>query len=170
MSRERNGRHEARGAVNLLVPGQQTQGRFALVEVTVRPAEEPPLHTHTLEDEVIYVVRGEITVYLDGHAQRCTAGECVLLPKGIEHTYCIESEEATLLILLMPAGFEDYYLEMDRPVEADRYVERLIATSARFGLEIGGPAPSATHRPAAVLTHDREGEDVADQEGLSVKR
>lgn len=161
MSEEGNGQHEARGSVNLLVPGQQTQGRFALVENVVRPAEEPPLHMHTVEDEVIYVLQGEITVYLDGNWRTCAVGDCVLLPRGSEHTYCIESEEATLLILLMPAGFEDYYLEMDRPVEPERYVERMIAASARFGLEIGGPTPSAARRRAAVRIHGREGEDVA---------
>lgn len=132
---------ERGGLVSLLVTGQQTQGRFALVETVVRRAEDPPLHSHTHEDELVYVVQGEVDFYLDGKRLECAAGDCVFLPKGSEHTYCIKSEEARLLVLLMPAGLEGYYQELDKPIDAEQSVERLITVSARYGVEIMGPGP-----------------------------
>jgi quercetin dioxygenase-like cupin family protein len=128
--------------VRLLVAGDQTQNRFALVEIATRSGEEPPLHIHTREDELVYVVRGEVVVHLDGTERRCAAGECALLPMGSEHTWRVDSGEATLLILATPAGLEGYYAALADPVEPDRRVERLIAASARYGVEIVGPAPA----------------------------
>lgn len=130
--------------VRLLAAGDQTQNRFALVEIDARAGEEPPLHIHTREDELVYVVRGEVTVYLDGAERRCAAGECALLPLGSEHTWRVESGEARLLILATPAGLEGYYAALAEPVEPERRVERLIAASARYGVEIVGPAPIGT--------------------------
>jgi quercetin dioxygenase-like cupin family protein len=129
--------------VRLLVAGNQTQGRLALLELAVRPADATPLHAHTREDEVIHVLQGEITVHLDGTWRRCAAGDSVLLPRGSEHAWYVESDEATLLLLLLPAGLEGYYQELARPVEPDRRIERLIAASARYGIEIVGPALSS---------------------------
>ncbi len=130
-----------RARVSLLVTGEQTQGLFALVQTVVRRAEQTPLHAHTLEDECVYVVQGEVTFYLDGNRLDCSAGSCVLLPKGSEHAYCIESEEATLLVLLVPAGLEGSYQELDRFVDAKQDIDRLITVSARYGVNITGPGP-----------------------------
>jgi quercetin dioxygenase-like cupin family protein len=133
------------------VTGEQTQGRFALVEIVVRRTEEPPLHSHTQEDELVYVVEGEITFHLDGKLRGCAAGAFVFLPKGSEHTYCIESEDARLLVLLMPAGLEGYYRELDVPVDTEQDVERLITVSARYGVNITGPNPPAAWNPALSM-------------------
>ncbi len=127
--------------VSLLVTAEQTGGRYALLEMVLRRGEEPPLHSHTREDELVYVLQGEVTFYLGGKRLEREAGECVLLQRGCEHTYCIESEEARLLVLLMPAGLEGYYQELGECSDADRYIERLIAVSARYGVEITGPGP-----------------------------
>lgn len=129
------------GHTTLLVTGEQTQGRFALVETLTRRTEEPPLHSHTQEDELIYVVHGEITVYLDGNRLQCPAGSCVFLPKGSEHTYCIDSEEARLLMLLIPAGLEGYFEELNEFCPADQYIEQLITVSARYGVNLTGSGP-----------------------------
>lgn len=126
---------------NLLVTGDQTQGRFALVETVARHTDETPLHSHSQEDELIYVLNGDVTFYVDGIRLERPAGSCVLLPKGSEHSYSIESEEARLLVLLMPAGLEGYYQEVDEFAGADQDIDRLITVSARYGVYITGPGP-----------------------------
>ena len=133
--------HGGGDPVGLLMTGEQTQGRFALVETVVRRTQEPPLHSHTREDELVYVLSGEVTFYVDGNRLERSAGSCVLLSKGHEHTYCVESGEARLLVLLMPAGLEGYYREVGEYSDAELYIEQLIAVSARYGVEITGPGP-----------------------------
>jgi len=126
---------------NLLMVGDQTRGRFALVETIAWNTDETPLHSHSQEDEIVYVVQGDVTFYVDGDRLERTAGSCMLLPKGSEHTYSVESEEARLLVLLMPAGLEGYYQELNEFVGAEQDIDRLITVSARYGVNITGPGP-----------------------------
>ena len=129
------------------VAGEETGGRFALVETRQQRGDGPPRHVHTREDEVVYVLEGRLTVYLGEEPLDAPAGTCVLLPRGGEHTYRVESEEARLLVFLLPAGLEGCYRELDQaaraadgaPDKGSHQVERLVATAARYGVEITGP-------------------------------
>lgn len=129
-------------STSLLVTGEQTGGRVALLETTVTGTQELPLHAHIHEDELIYVVHGEVTFYRDGMRLEGPAGTCVLLPKGSEHTYRVASSEARLLVMLMPAGLERYYQELDDVTETTHYTERLITVSAKYGVRMTGPGPT----------------------------
>ncbi len=133
--------HRRGDLVRVLMTGEETGGSYSLLETVVRLGQEPPLHVHAREDELIYVLKGEVTFYKGGNRLDCGAGDYVFLPKGCEHTYCVESGDARLLVLLTPAGLEGYYQEIGRQVDAERYVERLITVSARYGVEITGPGP-----------------------------
>ena len=134
-------------AVRVPVAGEETGGCFALVETRARRGEGPPRHVHTREDEVVYVLEGRLIIYRAEERVDAPAGACVLLPRGGEHTYRVESEEARLLIFLMPAGLEGCYRELDwaaetpdgAPGEGSHRVERLVATAARYGVEITEP-------------------------------
>ena len=117
--------------MNLLVTAEETQGRFALVEIGVRRGEQSPTHSHTLEDEPVYVLEGEATFYLGDKRLAREDRECVLLPRGSEHTYRIESEQVGLIVLLMPAGLEGYYRELDGHRGDEQYIERRVTVAAR---------------------------------------
>ena len=45
----------------IAVSGPQTGGEYATVRYDVVAGDEPPLHTHTREDEMVFVVEGELT-------------------------------------------------------------------------------------------------------------
>src|SRR5947209_1997349 len=45
-------------ATELKLCGEQSGGAWAVVEYRVRVGEEPPIHTHTREDESVYVLDG----------------------------------------------------------------------------------------------------------------
>ncbi len=57
-------------------------GRVAILERVERRGEEPPFHVHTHEDEIVYVLAGTLTYYMDQETHTATAGTCVLLPRG----------------------------------------------------------------------------------------
>ena len=139
---------EGKGAmVSVLLAGEETAGRLAVIETRERRGATPPRHIHTREDEVVYVLEGRVRVYMDGRWLDCPAGSCVFLPRDREHTFTVASEEARLLVLLVPAGLEGYYRELGRPAEQgdgpseDRRldVERLVTITARYGVAITGP-------------------------------
>ena len=156
-------RHQG-ALVRVPVAGEATGGRFALIETRARRGDGPPRHLHTREDEVVYVLEGRLTVYRGEEPLDAPAGTCVLLPRGGEHTYRVESEEARLLVFLLPAGLEGCYRELDQaargadgaPGEGSDQVERLVATAARYGVEITGPGEPC-HRESGRLDEGRDG-------------
>ena len=74
-----------------------------------------------------------------GERRDCPAGTCALLPRGREHSFSVESDEARLLVILVPAGMEGHY--RDRGCRATGDLERLVTEAAGYGVAIAGPAP-----------------------------
>lgn len=139
----------ATGPARILMSGAETGGRFALIQMIVRREHEPPTHLHAREDEVVYVVEGTIVVSVDGERSEYKAGEAVFLPRGQEHGYLLRTDEARLLVLAVPAGIEGFYAGLEAARQDTRYVERLIALAARYGVEITGPSVRENAREEA---------------------
>lgn len=81
--------------------------RLAVVEYTTRSGEEPPDHTHGTEDEMFYLLDGEITFRCGGSTFELTKGGFVFLPRGLEHGYTIPGDDPVrLLAITAPAPGE----------------------------------------------------------------
>jgi quercetin dioxygenase-like cupin family protein len=106
-------------------------------EAVIRPGEEPPMHVHANEDEIIYVLEGHMTFYTEDGAHPGPAGACAVLPRGIPHTFGVDSDRARALVVCSPAGFEGMFAELPAPVD----MERAPAVFARYGLTMVGPNP-----------------------------
>jgi len=105
-------------SAELKLAGEQSGDDWALVEWRVRAGDEPPVHTHTREDETLYVLEGTITAYVGGEKAEVEAGSYVALPKNVPHGLTVRGEEARLLITLEPAGAE-YFLVPRDDTDAD---------------------------------------------------
>jgi mannose-6-phosphate isomerase-like protein (cupin superfamily) len=62
----------------------------------VKVKGEFPLHHHENEDEFFLVWKGKFRVEFRDHVVTLEPGECVLVPRGIEHRTCAD-EEAYIL-------------------------------------------------------------------------
>lgn len=125
----------------VLVSGEDTGRRFAVVETFACRGAEPPRHMHSREDEFVYVLEGRVTFCRDGEPFDGPAGAWLFLPRGSEHTFAVESAYARLLVIVAPAGLEDSLDELDQSAPAADLlsVERLVAAAARYGVAITGP-------------------------------
>lgn len=64
-------------------------------------------HTHDVEFQMIYVLKGSITTELEGTGTvRMEAGSCWLQPPGIRHRVLDYSDDCEVLEIVMPADFE----------------------------------------------------------------
>ena len=125
----------------VLVGGEETEGRSCVVEVSGRGGSMPPLHVHHID--------GEITVYHGADVVRLGAGDTVLAPRGVPHTYRIESETARVLVTGTPAGFERFIeafgtpaprLEIPAdPIEPDFEAVAQLQRDTGYRVEILGP-------------------------------
>ena len=80
-----------------------------------------PLHgggdVDLANDEFFYVLSGEMRVYVDGEVFAVTAGECMFLPRRKPHAFRVTSEEAHVILLVVPGGFLDAINKMNVPAE-----------------------------------------------------
>jgi quercetin dioxygenase-like cupin family protein len=97
-----------------ILRGEQTGGRFALVEHTIAPrALAAPIHSHRNEDEYSYVLSGRMGALVGEEAIEAGPGELVVKPRQIPHAFWNASDEETrVLELISPAGFERYFAEL----------------------------------------------------------
>ena len=140
--------------LTFLATGAETGGRFALVEEVFRKGVTvlPPLHSHSREEESFYVVDGEMIFYVGDQVIPAPAGTLVVMPRGVPHGYAMVTDDARLLNLITPAGFENMFRDLGEPAQElalppptggppDR--ARVAATAAAYGVEMVGPPPVA---------------------------
>jgi quercetin dioxygenase-like cupin family protein len=120
-------------SAELKLSGEQSGSGWAVVEWHLHAGDEPPMHTHTREDETLYVLAGAITAFIADQRIDVEAGSYAALPKNIPHGLAVRGEEARLLITLEPAGAEYFLVPRD---ESD-------TDPARFGLVINEPVPAS---------------------------
>src|SRR4051795_374738 len=77
--------HGGGTSTELKLAGEQSGGDWAVVEWRVRAGDEPPIHTHTREDEALYVLEGAITAYVGDQKIEVEAGSYAALPKDVPH-------------------------------------------------------------------------------------
>jgi quercetin dioxygenase-like cupin family protein len=131
--------------MTFLATGEDTQGQFALIEMVQRKGNVPPPHIHHREDEIFYVLEGELTVSVGDRTMKAVPGTMVFLPRNVQHSFTIESEQARMLVLLTPAGFEGWFKEFSVPAPAMTLppatevayedVQRMLEAALRYGLE-----------------------------------
>src|SRR3982750_3557705 len=68
--------------VTVKATGADTGGRATVVEFLNPPGFAPPLHRHTVEDEMFLLLGGRATFLCDGQRLPAGPGDFVLLPAG----------------------------------------------------------------------------------------
>lgn len=87
-----------------------TGGAFTLIESTT--AGGAPWHVHSREDEYFYVLEGQIVVWCGKEEFLAGPGSFVFLPRGVPHSWDVESEgKAKLLMMTVPAMLEEFLRE-----------------------------------------------------------
>ena len=136
--------------LQILTVTDTTAGRLALITATTQRGAEPPCHRHHWEDELLYVLEGDLVVWVDGKWSIAPVGEAVFIPRGCEHTFAVLSDHARVLMLYTPAGFEGLYRDLKAQTvwaTPDNHdIERWVATAARYGCEITAPHPGRPHK------------------------
>jgi quercetin dioxygenase-like cupin family protein len=137
-----DGRVALIGAGNTIVIAaglEESGGRFALLDYEVAPGFTclPP-HRHEREDEALYVLEGSLLVTVGQTERLVRPGEFIFQPKGIAHAQRNPGPEpARFLVLLIPAGFERCFHEIDVLLEAGASLspESIALLLARYGVQ-----------------------------------
>ena len=100
----------------ILVRGEDTAGKYTLIDMHVPPGGGPPPHRHDFE-EMFSVLEGEVEVTFRGATTTARAGETINVPANAPHAFRNVGESpARLLCLCAPAGQEEFFLEVGQAV------------------------------------------------------
>ena len=125
---------------------------ISVMESLAPHGDSPPLHVHLTEDETFHVIEGELRVRAGDTEVRIGAGETILGPKGVPHTYRVESPEgARWLVITRRGDLERFVRALSRPAERPELptpqgpptaeqADALAAAAHEHGIELVGPA------------------------------
>jgi quercetin dioxygenase-like cupin family protein len=106
----------------------------------------PPLHVHSREDEAMYVLEGQIRFRVGDEEFVSGPGSLVWQPRGIPHTFSVESEGARALVVFTPGGLEGMFEEggvpageSAEPTQRQYDPQAAAALARRYCFEVVGP-------------------------------
>jgi quercetin dioxygenase-like cupin family protein len=141
----------AGGNYRVLISGKQTNGAFSTIEMLVPPQNGPGPHSHANFYESFYIVDGEVEVHSEAGSYIAKKGAFVVIPEGgvVHYFKNISDKLAQLLCTVVPAGLEEFFEEIGRPVAAGEFlpptpmnaeaIEKLTALAHKHGQEIYPP-------------------------------
>jgi quercetin dioxygenase-like cupin family protein len=100
----------------MLLLGEDTAGRYCLIDMFVPPGGGPPPHRHDFE-EMFTILEGEIEVTFREAKSVARAGETVNIPANAPHFFHNSSQRpARLLCMCSPPGQEEFFMDVGDPV------------------------------------------------------
>lgn len=100
----------------ILLSGNDTNGRYCLIDMHILPGGGPPPHRHDFE-ESFTILEGEIEATFRGAQAVVRAGETLSIPANAPHSFTNASERtARLLCICAPAGQEEFFAQVGVPV------------------------------------------------------
>jgi mannose-6-phosphate isomerase-like protein (cupin superfamily) len=77
------------------------------------PMLDTPLHVHSREDELFYVMEGEHVVTRGDEELRLGPGEAIFLPREVPHAQRrVVPGEGRQLVICTPGGFERFFRDL----------------------------------------------------------
>jgi quercetin dioxygenase-like cupin family protein len=100
----------------ILVTGDDTAGKYTLIDMHVPPGGGPPPHRHDFE-EMFTVLEGEVELSFRDEHVVAKAGETVNVPANAPHAFRNASRHAArLLCMCTPPGQEVFFSAVGAPV------------------------------------------------------
>ena len=124
-------------SIRYLLDGSASQG-LGVFELEVPPgANVPPPHSHTLNEECVYVLEGTLRYAVDGDVRDLGPGEWMRTPKGSVHAFSNpHAQAARALIIQSPDVGAQFFRDVAAIVNAGGPpdLEALVAVMGRYGL------------------------------------
>ena len=135
------------------INSDQTDGSLTVMEFLCYKNFAPPLHRHDAEDELLYVLDGEVWFSCGEVEAVQSTGAMVWLPRGLAHTFQIRSETARVLQVSCPGQFERFVAALGRPTDEpvlpipeEIDPAHVAQVCSEFSIQVlGPPPPPVTH-------------------------
>ena len=118
----------------IAMPSSATGGSLSILEIVVQPGGlVAPVHTHTLEDETMYVYEGVVGARVGKEDVEVSAGGTAFLPRDVAHSFWnADDAPARLVIVIAPGNLDDYF----RQLPQQHGPEQIADLARAFGMEL----------------------------------
>ena len=135
--------------MHFLAKKEDTGGEFALIEAKARQGMEPNPHFHLNEDESFYILSGKMWFKIGEEDFEVGPGDLVFMPRGVLHQMKLLTETIHVLLLISPAGLEDFFWQLTEPAESleippmpsvpptPEFIEFAMGLNKAFGIRSG---------------------------------
>lgn len=135
--------------VSVHVPRGDSAEGVSVLESRAARGDSPPMHVHA-EDEIFHVIAGTLRIRVGADEHVIREGETLRAPRGVPHSYLVESDEARWLVVTPKGDFERFVRSFSRPASGEvlpepsgppgpEEVEALAAACRAHGIELVGP-------------------------------
>lgn len=105
-------------AVVIKASGQDTFGQLGVMESAYPPGLAVREHVHAGEDEMFYLLDGELTGFCDDDRWTATSGSFVFVPRDRPHGFTVTSHEPARAIVITGPSRLDRQIAARRPPAA----------------------------------------------------
>jgi quercetin dioxygenase-like cupin family protein len=134
------------GLYEIVVSGDETNGKATVMRFTVPAGTGSPPHTHPGE-ESMYVLDGELNVHIGDDVVAAKPGSSFYFPAGTREFFEADTQ-TTLLVTYIPGGIDKFFTEVAEPAltrtlpppsKTPPDMERIIRIAATHGMNIEAP-------------------------------
>lgn len=126
--------------IRYLIDGSSS-GTMGVFELTVPAGSNvPPPHSHSNNEEIVYVLEGTLRYSVGAETRDLVAGESMHTPRGVVHAFAnAGADVARALIILSPDIGAQYFEDVAAVVNAGGPPDKaaMVAVMARYGLVPG---------------------------------
>ncbi len=123
---------------------------LSVLEFRAPLGDSAPLHIHRTEDEIFHILEGDVRFQVGKDQIKCGPGTIMVAPKGIPHTYRVESASGARWTTVTAHGdFEKFVRKVSRPAQrievpatqapTPEMVAALTAIAREYGIDLIGP-------------------------------
>jgi quercetin dioxygenase-like cupin family protein len=131
------------------VSGDETNGRFCVIDMHIPPGGGPPPHRHDFEETFI-LLEGEMEATFRGKKSIVRAGDTLNIPANAPHRFQnISAKPVRMFCICAPAGQEIFFVEVGVPVatrttpppklsekEQAAFIQKVVALAPKYRTEL----------------------------------
>ena len=126
----------------MVVKADPAEFGFCLADHVVPPGYLVPPHIHADEDEVFFILEGELTLLDDSGERRLGPGGTVLLPKGVRHGFRNDTATPVRFLVAIRPGLQmlELFRHFDRAGRAapgGLTPQDIMAICPQYGVQMG---------------------------------
>ena len=105
--------------ITLRRPSHASEDGLSVAEHWMPYGDSPPLHVHHREDEIFHILEGRMRFRVGEADIVAEAGQSLVAPKGVPHSFRVESEGGARVLVMTPGeDFEGFLRDLSRPADA----------------------------------------------------